>query len=108
MKPTDGRLPFDVAENAPPTRLGHARIEYKPTKSILTRATGFMSDYDYTLNPYSGCSFGCTYCYAAFFSQSTDLRDSWGSWVQVKENALAVLHRMRTPLKDKTIYMSMH
>ncbi len=34
--------------------------------SILTRATGFMGEYDFTLNPYGGCAFGCTYCYAAF------------------------------------------
>ncbi len=65
-----------------------------------------MADYDFTLNPYSGCSFGCTYCYAAFFSKTPERRDTWGYWVDVKENALTVLRRMRTPLHDKTIYMS--
>ena len=44
-----------------PNQLGQATIEYAPVQAILTRASGFMDDYDYTLNPYSGCSFGCTY-----------------------------------------------
>ena len=54
--------------------------------SILTRATGFMSEYDFTLNPYSGCAFGCTYCYAAFFSRNKELQKNWGKWVRVKDN----------------------
>lgn len=54
--------------------------------SILTRATGFMGEYDFTLNPYSGCTFGCTYCYAAFFSRNKEQQESWGKWVRVKAN----------------------
>jgi len=99
-------LPFDEDNRGRPERLGHARIKYSPTQGILTRATGFMAEYDFTLNPYAGCSFGCTYCYAAFFSKTPERRDTWGYWVEVKENALAVLRRMRTPLQGKTIYMS--
>lgn len=89
-----------------PDRLGHASIEGIQASGILTKATGFMDAYDFTLNPYSGCSFGCTYCYAAFFARDADLRDEWGRWVKVKENALEKLRRMRTPLRGKTIYMS--
>lgn len=75
-------------------------------RSILTRASGFMSDYDYTLNPYTGCLFGCTYCYAAFFLRDHELTESWGEWVQAKVNAVEVLERMRTDLTAKSIYMS--
>jgi DNA repair photolyase len=100
------QLQFDEGGADKLDRLGHARIEYRATQSILTRATGFMSDYDFTLNPYAGCSFGCTYCYAAFFSKTAERRDTWGYWVDVKENAVAALRRVRTPLRDKTIYMS--
>jgi DNA repair photolyase len=89
-----------------PDRIGRTTIAYRDASSILTRATGFMSDYDFTLNPYSGCGFGCTYCYAAFFSRDEDRRATWGNWVEVKQNALSVLRRMRTPLAGKAIYMS--
>ena len=47
-----------------------------------------MGEYDFTLNPYSGCGFGCTYCYAAFFARDAEKRDNWGYWVNVKENAV--------------------
>ena len=93
-----------------PLQLGHSLISDAPAREILTRATGFMNDYDFTLNPYSGCSFGCTYCYAAFFSRNTQDRDSWGKWVRVKSNAMDVLKKRlsRKPhyIDDKTIYMS--
>jgi len=89
------------------TNLGKTAIGYKNVTGILTKASGFMSSYDYTLNPYSGCSFGCTYCYAAFFSRSAEKRDNWGYWVDVKENALALLIKYRRkPLTGKTIYIS--
>lgn len=90
-----------------PSSLGPTAISYAPTSGpILTKATGFMDAYDYTLNPYSGCSFGCTYCYAAFFSPDQDKRDSWGEWVTVKQNAVSKLSNMRTSLDGKLIYMS--
>ena len=97
------------AERQPEDRLhsiGQAAVEYKPTSAILTRATGFMDAYDYTLNPYSGCSYGCTYCYAAFFSHDRKKQDSWGYWVGVKENAVKKMERLRRSLDDKLIYMS--
>ncbi len=76
-------------------------------KEILTRATGFMEEYDYTLNPYSGCFFGCTYCYAAFFSPIAELRDTWGKWVSVKENGPELLASRKVGnLDGKSIYMS--
>jgi len=86
---------------------GKTAIEYKSASSILTPASGFMADYDYTLNPYSGCSFGCTYCYAAFFSRNKEKMDNWGDWLTVKENSLTLLKKKRKrPLTDKTIYLS--
>ena len=97
-------LVFD--EPTRPSRIGQVNVEYNPARDILTRATGFMDAYDFTLNPYSGCSFGCTYCYAAFFSHSTEKRDSWGLWVTVKENAVNLLLKRRHSLDDKLIYMS--
>ena len=90
-----------------PTRFGGTSVDYAPVRDILTRATGFMDAYDFTLNPYAGCAFGCTYCYAAFFSRSTSERDAWGEWVRVKENAFDLLARRRAgSLDGKLIYMS--
>ena len=93
-----------------PSRIGHVEVTYASVREILTKATGFMDTYDFTLNPYSGCSFGCTYCYAAFFSRDLKKRNSWGYWVVVKENAVELLEKRlnRKPefLDDKLIYMS--
>lgn len=87
--------------------VGKSKVDYKKASSILTKASGFMESYDFTLNPYSGCTFGCTYCYAAFFSRTEEQRNNWGQWITVKENALQLLikHRKKS-LHDKTIYMS--
>ena len=84
-----------------------ARTHYAPAREILTRTSGFMDDYGYTLNPYSGCSFGCTYCYAAFFSRDIEKRDTWGYWVVAKENAPELLEKRKPGTLDgKLIYMS--
>lgn len=101
---------MDLFSNIPDdkrTSVGKSEVTYKNASSILTEAKGFMASYDYTLNPYSGCSFGCTYCYAAFFSRTEEQRKNWGYWINVKENALQLLVKFRKKsLRDKTIYMS--
>ena len=90
-----------------PCLVGETTICYTSAREILTRATGFMGEYDFTLNPYSGCSFGCTYCYAAFFSRDVERRDSWGYWVDVKENAVELMAKRKAgSLDGKLIYMS--
>lgn len=100
----------DLFSNAPGEKraaMGKTEILYKSAGSILSEGKGFMAEYDYTLNPYSGCSFGCTYCYAAFFSRSEELRQNWGYWLHVKENALQLLVKFRKKsLREKSIYMS--
>ena len=105
--PIQQSLPFEEpVHSRRPNQLGQAAIEYSPVRDILTRASGFMDEYDYTLNPYSGCSFGCTYCYAAFFSMSREKRDTWGQWITVKENAVGKMDRFKRSLDGKLIYMS--
>lgn len=43
---------------------------------------------DYALNPYRGCSIGCTYCYSPSVLRETR---PWGRFVDVKRNIPAVL-----------------
>lgn len=88
-----------------PERIGQTEVRSYDASQILTPATGFMQDYDYTLNPYVGCGFGCAYCYAAFFVNSPEKRETWGYWVEVKRNAVDYLDRRRA-LQGKKIYMS--
>ncbi|MCA9983433.1 MAG: radical SAM protein [Anaerolineales bacterium] len=98
---------FDPQPADPLTQIGPATVSYKAARSILTSTAGFLDGYDFSLNPYSGCTFGCTYCYAAFFSRDSARQATWGDWVQVKENALQLLRKQRRqPLQDKIIYMS--
>ena len=86
-----------------PMRVGKTEVSYEPARKILTKSTSFMDAYDFTLNPYSGC----TYCYAAFFSRDVGKRDSWGKWVTAKENAVALLGKRKPGALDgKLIYMS--
>lgn len=89
-----------------PVRIGRSSVSEIDAKSILTPASGFMSSYDYTLNPYSGCGFGCTYCYAAFFARDRERQNAWGEWVEIKRNALSLLEREASGLSGKSIYMS--
>ena len=32
--------------------------------------------FDWTINPYRGCEFGCKYCYARFTHEFMELRDT--------------------------------
>jgi DNA repair photolyase len=98
---------FDNTDTERPDKIGHSNIYYKDASTLLTKTSGFMADYDFSLNPYSGCAFGCSYCYAAFFTMDKTQFDDWGYWVNVKQNALTLLRKFRKkPLSDKNIYMS--
>jgi len=88
-----------------PERLGKTQFFAAEKSQCLSPASGFMSDYDFTLNPYMGCQFGCAYCYAAFFVNSDARKDDWGNWVDVKTNALQELGKKKK-LLGKKIYMS--
>lgn len=59
-----------------------------------------IPDTDYCANPYTGCQFGCLYCYAAFCCRFVnEPRSEWGNFVYIKENAveLARLQLNRWP-----------
>src|SRR5205085_5743382 len=96
---------FQSDESPVIKQFGQAKVSMRDSAQILTPASGFMQEYDYTLNPYSGCQFGCAYCYATFFVDSDEKRENWGYWVEVKRNAVELLNKRRR-LAGKRIYMS--
>ncbi|MFN0011972.1 MAG: radical SAM protein [Phycisphaerales bacterium] len=89
-----------------PTSLGLTVIDYKDATGILTKPKGFMEGYDFTINPYSGCAFGCAYCYAAAFAPDERSSQEWGTWVRVKQNAIDLLRRGKRDVRGKSIYIS--
>ncbi|MDP9353443.1 MAG: radical SAM protein [Chloroflexota bacterium] len=77
-------------------------------RSILTPQKGgaLRGRYSYTLNPYRGCAFGCSYCYAKGFTHDPVLEASWGGWVQAKLNAPELLCREAGRLAGARVFMS--
>jgi len=61
-------------------------------KTALTKSN--LPDTDYVINPYSGCAFGCVYCYADFMRRFTGhLSDKWGEYVDVRVNVPELLKK---------------
>lgn len=92
-------------------KLARADVYTVEARSLLNKATGFINAYDFTLNPYRGCQYGCSYCYAAAFSPDRQKQQNWGDWVIVKENAATILERelrrwQKKNRRPATIYMS--
>ncbi|MGG4393949.1 radical SAM protein [Paenibacillus thiaminolyticus] len=82
---------------------------YKSPKTILNKGTGFLSGYSHSLNPYTGCSFGCSYCYVRRMPVSIFRDEEWGSWIDVKQNAAELFRKEYRRAKEKgpvTIIMS--
>lgn len=54
-----------------------ARVEYReiPARSLLNRCAGGRMPFEWTINPYRGCEFGCKYCYARYTHEFMELRD---------------------------------
>jgi len=61
---------------------------------------------DYAVNPYIGCAHGCTYCYARFMTRWYHPGEKWGSFVDVKKNALECMKREAPGKKPGVILFS--
>lgn len=78
------------------------KLATKQAKSILTPSK--LPGADYVVNPYSGCAFGCVYCYAEFTRKFTGhLDDKWGKYVDAKINTPEVFEKEIANLTKKVI-----
>ena len=83
-------------------------MEQINARSIFSEAIGFIrrGGFDWTCNPYVGCSFGCTYCYAMFLPQNRRPKEEWGRWFQAKINAVEIARKQALKVAGKALYMS--
>ena len=79
-------------------RADEARYQEMTCRSALNRVEGMP--FDWTLNPYRGCTHGCHYCFARRYQTHFELGpgDEFSSVIFVKRNLLDVLGReLRSP-----------
>jgi DNA repair photolyase len=79
------------------------RVREIQAKSILNKS----KIYDYCLNPYTGCTVNCRYCYARLFMRRySGHSEPWGSFVDVKINAPTLLRRQVARAKKGRVWLS--
>lgn len=86
----------------------------RPASGALTKTGGFLAGFTYTLQPYIGCAFGCTYCYVQGLAVHHFHRPAvaWGDYVHprtgIDERLRRELtrHATRGSLGDVAIFMS--
>ncbi len=71
-------------------------------KSILNRSTLG----GYSLNCYTGCTHACVYCYARFMQRFHPHQEPWGSFVDVKVNAVETLKRQLRRAEPAEVFVS--
>ena len=79
-------------------RADHARYQEVQCRSALNHVKGMP--FEWTLNPYRGCTHGCHYCYARRYQTQFELGsgDEFASIIFVKVNFVEVLRReLRRP-----------
>lgn len=76
-------------------------------KSILVPSK--LPEADYVINPYVGCAFGCSYCYASFMGRFVNKKvEDWGNYVFAKVNLPKILDKELRNFKhkDKSVFLS--
>jgi DNA repair photolyase len=66
-----------------------------PCRTILNRCSSERMPFEWTINPYRGCEFGCTYCYARYTHEYLGLEDplDFERRIFVKRDAARALER---------------
>jgi len=78
------------------------KIKEIQAKNILSKS----KVYDWTINPYVGCMFSCTYCYARFMKRFSGHKEDWGEFVDVKINAPELLSQEIKKKKKGKVWIS--
>ena len=73
-------------------------------KNIINKSG--IEGVDYAVNPYIGCAHGCTYCYARFMTRWYHQGEKWGTFVDVKKNAIECMVREAPRKKNGVILFS--
>lgn len=76
------------------SRKSEERPEYflLPVRSILNRCDSERVPFEWTINPYRGCEFGCKYCYARYTHEYMELDGGeFEKKIYVKQNPAALL-----------------
>ncbi|HJZ55677.1 MAG TPA: radical SAM protein, partial [Gemmataceae bacterium] len=83
-------------------------MELIESRSIFSPATGFIrrGGFEWTCNPYVGCTFGCSYCYAAYLPQNRRPVEEWGRWFAAKKNAAELARQQAHKVAGQCVYMS--
>lgn len=71
-------------------------------KNIIN--TSGIEGVDYAVNPYIGCAHACTYCYARFMTRWYHQDEKWGTFVDVKKNAVKCMRR-EAPKKKRGVIL---
>jgi len=94
----------------PPAHLdprGGVEFTEMPVKQILNRCSNPQSPFQWTINPYRGCEFGCLYCFARYTHEYLELKDpmDFERRILVKRKAAEALARSlaRTPIGAESI-----
>jgi len=75
---------------SPPATPVRPKIRLVRAKQIIVKSN--LPEASYVVNPYTGCQTGCLYCYSAFIKRwSGHGREPWGTFVDVKANAPALV-----------------
>ncbi|MBD7971019.1 SPL family radical SAM protein [Paenibacillus gallinarum] len=80
-------------------------------KKILSETKGESTvGFTHSLNPYSGCAFGCSYCYVREMPIQKYKDIPWGEWINIKinaaENYKKEIKNLRRKNKSINIFMS--
>jgi DNA repair photolyase len=93
-----------MAAESPKTR-ERASVEYfaLESKSALNRESSGRMPFDWTLNPYRGCEFGCKYCYARYTHEFMEMWDGadFERKIFAKINAPALLRTEISRARDR-------